>query len=260
MMAVVLLIAFRAEPKIEISQTADRIRLSDRIVVELTITGPAPILVMPPANWLDNESMARWSIRPLGEPRIGSDAGVERWTRAFELSPYAVGESVALGWSPVVVRSGDDGVDRTLMLPIKSFVITTDVTLATEPRPVSGFLEEDTEKQERRVNWPLGIAACVVMTCVLGWLIWRRNRRAITRGPISLVAIDDHRGWLEQFAEANPRTGLTPELWRRIDELRFGNVEVPANELAAFRRHVESLAANQPLHEKTADNQRHDIG
>jgi hypothetical protein len=259
MMAVVLLVAFRAEPKIEISPTADRIRLSDRILVEISISGPAPIIVTPPANWLDDESMARWSVRPVGEPRIASDAGDERWTRTLELSPYAVGESVALGWSPVVVRSGDEVQDRTLALPKKSFVITVDVTLASEPRPLSGFLDAEAGNDDRRVNWPLGIAACVAITLVLAWLIGRRNRRALTRETISLIATDDHRAWLEQFAESTPRTDLTPGLWRKIDEFRFGNVDVAMDELAAFRRHVESLPPNQPLHQQPADNQGHDI-
>lgn len=82
--------------------------LSDRVEVELSVEGPAPLRVQTPLQWLTPASQRDWGITPVGPSRqedIG--AGRERWVQRFHLEPYVARAGQVVAFAAIRVNDQD---------------------------------------------------------------------------------------------------------------------------------------------------------
>jgi hypothetical protein len=239
-------------PPITVEVIADRenLRLSDTAIITLTIQGPAPLNLELPEIWLSETANAHWSIRPIADGRIQSQIdGRDLWSIQFRVSPYQVGEKVELNWNSIVVRSGRDS--QKLEIPSKSFSVVTDVTSTRESeiRPFARFDESSNGPVAGAMHWPLGIAACVLLSVIFLALVFRNRFRpalSTAEAPLtweSIRTIRDPQLYLDTVATFLRQHASDDSLISAVDQLRFRDGPVREAEINAIRTQMDTITS-----------------
>jgi hypothetical protein len=162
------------------------LRLSDSLRLELTVSGPAPLRLEPPKEWLAETSAGLWRIRPLGPARLQDIPDGQRWSQSFRLDPYVPGSPVPLTFNPVSVN------DREVDLPSFSITVTTTIAKAIldEARPITGMEGPPPRPVEHSNTTGPAIAIAVAIAIVAmsaAFSLRRRPRNAPEPSPGDLA-------------------------------------------------------------------------
>lgn len=212
---------------------ATEIRLSESVRVRLSVEGPTPLRVTPPARILTAESFAVWKIRVVELPTVTPiDSGRERWTLTITLDPYIAGTAVRIGINPFEAVAGSDPTPRTVYWPTKTVRVISSVKLEDDTRPVTGI--EPTPPAppvppSRTI--PIAVGAVVLGIALTAGVLRIRSRR---NQPLSPYALAER-----QLRDDPTAEGISDSV-RSYVEARFA---VPATRLttAELRGQVAEL-------------------
>jgi len=217
MIAFCLLMCFTPTvDKPTIRMTADRneLRLSDVLMVTVTVEGSAPLRVKPPEVWVSVEKPETWILRPSLPARTDSIApGRQRWTQLLVVEPMASGDAVPLTLSAVRVSQGDATAEFVLDMPTLSFHIVG-LPQGSQPRGY-GPIELLPETQPRRVPIPVifGMVGMLFSGIVLLVKLLQGRRKPILPAP-SPPTLDELTG--EAFKSADFAAALRAEVQTRL--------------------------------------------
>jgi hypothetical protein len=221
----------------------DKIRLSDTVLVTLTVEGLAPLRVELPEPLLAKEAAAAWYVRPRPEPAVVAPlpGGRERWSRAFRLDPLPGGPPVA--FAPLKVTAGT--ATQPEEVPVNAVEVTVQTALATakpeDARPVTGIetLPPPPTDHAGPGVWLVAVpAGLVVVGLLVGLRRWRVRNRPLP--PAGWAATEFDR--LEGEAGVALADRLAAVL-RGYVERRYG---VPAPRLTTAELAVEAGRAGWP--------------
>ncbi|VTT96424.1 Uncharacterized protein OS=uncultured bacterium GN=ACD_75C00779G0002 PE=4 SV=1 [Gemmataceae bacterium] len=169
---------------------ADPLRLSESLRATLTVEGAAPLTVALPDPLLDPISDRDWKIQPVGGPAVVAlGNGLQRWTQAYRLDPYAPGPAMSVIFGPVRVNGREvqpGGFD------VKVVSTVTEVK-AEAARPVTGIEElppppGDTAVSQHPLWWVGGALAIVLLALVAAR--WRRKPPPVPPHAWAAAAFD----------------------------------------------------------------------
>lgn len=206
---------------------ATTVRLSGELHLTLTVEGPTPleVIVPPLSSLLSEESAENWQVREGKTTVLPLDDKHERWQRTYRLSPFAVGDSIALRPAPIQVRAAAMEMTFSWNKPA-SIRVTTEVTQPglEDLRPPTGIELLPPAPIPPGRNWlPMWIAGGVVLL-IVGMVLIRRRRKVVL--PVHDAA------WaaavLQELANGSPEWDRLAEVLRQFLFDRFG---IPAERL-----------------------------
>lgn len=226
----------------------DRVKLSGKLNLSLTVEGPAPIEVGPilGAALLTKNSAQSWEVKETGAPAVEDlKNGARRWKQEFRLAPFEVGPKVAIALAPLKIKAGN-AKETEVSWPQSATVEVTTSIAQPDPdslRPVTDIEPlpsvESANVSDRSWVYSIGIAIGVVIVFVVGSL-WRSRRQRERNEPLYTAewAIAELRG----LAPGSAGFARMAEVLRLCLQHRF---DIPAPRLTTaeivrdFRAHSQ---------------------
>jgi len=148
--ALLLLLLTASQPP-PVTATAEAkpaaIQLSEKTVVTLTVTGPAPLRVELPSPPLTVDSLQVWRIAATEQPTLSKlEDGRETWSQRFTLDWWGSGDKGRIAFVPVKVTAGTDVNSRDV--PVSALDVMIDLGRWKKSGPLE--LEEARSKAEVR--------------------------------------------------------------------------------------------------------------
>jgi len=166
---------------VEVIPSRTELRLSESLRAEVRISGPAPLRLDLPKEWLAESSPAVWKIEPLGSPRLtDAPGGVQQWSQSFRLDPYLPGASVPLAFSPAIVNG------QEVHFPSFSIAVTTSITnpKVEDARPITGIETLPPEPARPQLSGePWQYAVVTLFLAIMVYRLFRRQKPKLQPEP-----------------------------------------------------------------------------
>jgi hypothetical protein len=207
----------------------DRVALSGRIVLTLTVEGPSRVEVAPPGKLLTPESKRAWSVKEQGLPTVEIlEGGRQRWKQEFELSPFVAGPKVEVALAPLKIKAGSIKEMEIRWSETASIQVTTSIGHASPDalRPITDIEPAPPPSPARSADrtwlFLLGAAIGTVLLAIAGRVAWlRRKRRAVGPSFGAEWALRE----LKSLETASPDFGRLAEVLRLYLQSRL---DIPA--------------------------------
>lgn len=236
---------------------ADResLALSDSVTVTLTLEGPAPLRIEPPARWLSEESAAVWKVASASPAKVEAiPDGRERWTITLRVDPFLPGESLPLQFATAKVTAGADVAAQSVSWDGLEFRVETSLDAKTAtPRPITGIepvpevIISPIAMPLDRVSIAFGLLVFAVVLLVIARII-RRSRVPVDPVAASLRELER----LRSVPEPGRVLDRVVQVSRAFLERRSGirATHLTAEEFAIASKDVPDAAEWQTLFEQ----------
>lgn len=153
--------------------SADSVRLSGSVRVDVAVAGPMAAPPGWPAGVLSEASRGDWLVEPIGE----ADFYGKTWRRSFRFEPFSA-DPAPLELAPLPVQTAERFDPYELKWPAVPVRVAASVSKADieELRPITGIEEVPPRPAGPPASprWPYPVAIIVLLIALIAW---RRSRR-----------------------------------------------------------------------------------
>lgn len=195
--------------RLVVSRTPDQatVSLAESLPITLTLEGPAPLRIEPPANWLSDSSADVWKISHIEPAKLEAlPDGRERWSLSFRVDPFVPG-NVPLQFATAMANG------EVIDWPgLEVRVISTLDAKTAEVRPITGIeTVPPSPPLDVREDSTFAIIAFAILAITgLMLVIARRMRRRVPESPFA---------WAVRELDQLERTSPAMEANRVLDRL-----------------------------------------